>query len=217
MLDNQQRELEQGLGSLGISFTAQQVDRLLAFLAMLERWNKAFNLTSIHDPLQMLRLHVLDSAAIHHHIEGAVSVIDVGSGAGLPGIPLAILNPQKHFTLLDSNGKKTRFIFQAITELGLCNVREINQRAEQYRPKTPFDTVTSRAFSSLPKMLKQCDHLVASEGFFLAMKGKKPDLELSLITKAYKVVDLVKIAVPNVDGERHLVKIKKQALGHNTN
>lgn len=213
MLDNQQQELEQGLSSLGITFTAQQVDRLLAFLAMLERWNKAFNLTAVRDPLEMLRLHVLDSAAIHHHIQGAVNIIDVGSGAGLPGIPLAILNPQKHFTLLDSNGKKTRFIFQAITELRLSNVQEINQRVEQYKPETTFDRVTSRAFSSLPKMLKQCDHLVASEGCFLAMKGKKPDLELSQITKAYKVVDLAKIVVPNVDGERHLVKIKKISAG----
>ena len=198
---------------MGVGCTAQQIESLLAFLAMLGRWNKTYNLTAVRDPLEMLRLHVLDSASIHHHIQGASSIIDVGSGAGLPGIPLAILNPQKQFTLLDSNGKKTRFIFQAIAELGLPNAQEVNQRVEQYQPETAFDWVTSRAFSSLPKMLKQCDHLVAEEGYFLAMKGKKPDLELSQITKAYKVVGVFKIVVPNVDGERHLIKIKKQTVG----
>lgn len=202
---------------MGVGCTAQQIESLLAFLAMLGRWNKTYNLTAVRDPLEMLRLHVLDSAAIHHHIQGASSIIDVGSGAGLPGIPLAILNPQKQFTLLDSNGKKTRFIFQAIAELGLPNAQEVNQRVEQYQPETAFDWVTSRAFSSLPKMLKQCDHLVAEEGYFLAMKGKKPHLELSQITKAYKVVGVSKIVVPNVDGERHLIKIKKQTVGPNIN
>lgn len=216
MLNNHQQELERGLDSLGVSFTEQQIERLLGFLAMLERWNKTYNLTAVRDPLEMLRLHVLDSAAIHHYIDAAANVIDVGSGAGLPGIPLAILNPQKQFTLLDSNGKKTRFIFQAIAELGLSNAQQVHQRVEQYQPQVGFDRVTSRAFSSLPKMLKQCDHLVADEGYFLAMKGKKPDLELSQITKAYKVVDVSKIVVPNVDGERHLIKIKK-IVGGNTN
>lgn len=216
MLNNHQQELERGLDSLGVSFTEQQIERLLGFLAMLERWNKTYNLTAVRDPLEMLRLHVLDSVAIHHYIDAAANVIDVGSGAGLPGIPLAILNPQKQFTLLDSNGKKTRFIFQAIAELGLSNAQQVHQRVEQYQPQVGFDRVTSRAFSSLPKMLKQCDHLVADEGYFLAMKGKKPDLELSQITKAYKVVDVSKIVVPNVDGERHLIKIKK-IVGGNTN
>ncbi|MCS5587942.1 MAG: 16S rRNA (guanine(527)-N(7))-methyltransferase RsmG [Porticoccaceae bacterium] len=209
MLNNNQQELERGIHSLGVPYRAEQIDQLLAYLAMLERWNKAFNLTAIRDPIQMIRLHFLDSAAVHQYIQGATRIIDVGTGPGLPGIPLAILNPQINFTLLDSNGKKTRFLFQAISELGLPNVQEINQRVEKYQPDAQFDIVVSRAFSSISDMLKQCEHLVANNGFFLAMKGKKPDSELSQITKAYKVVDLSRLYVPQIDGERHLIKIIK--------
>jgi 16S rRNA (guanine527-N7)-methyltransferase len=203
------QQLELGLESLGVPCNSEQQEKLLAFLSMLARWNKTFNLTAIREPLDMLRLHLLDSASMHGLIEGAERLIDVGSGAGLPGIPLAILNPQKQFTLLDSNGKKTRFIFQVISELGLVNTSEINARVETYQPQAPFDTVLTRAFSALPKMLMQCNHLLADQGTFLAMKGKKPDLELSQIEKGYKVIDLLKISVPQIEGERHVVRIKK--------
>ena len=209
MSNERQQRLEQGLQHLNAPFTTAQVDQLLAYLTMLERWNKAFNLTSVRNPMDMLSLHLLDSAAINYAIQSANYIIDVGSGAGLPGIPLAILNPQKQFTLLDSNGKKTRFIFQVISELALANVKEINKRVEAYQPETRFDAVITRAFTALPNMLQQCDHLVASNGCFLAMKGKKPDLELSQIEKAYKVVDLSRIALPLIEAERHLVKIIK--------
>ena len=209
MLNNNRQELERGIHSLGVPYTAEQIDRLLAYLAMLERWNKAFNLTAIRDPIQMIRLHFLDSAAVHPHIQSATRIIDVGTGPGLPGIPLAILNPQINFTVLDSNGKKTRFLFQAISELGLSNVQEVNQRVERYQPDAQFDIVVSRAFSAISDMLRQCEHLVTDNGFFLAMKGKKPDSELSQITKAYKVVDLSRLHVPQIDGERHLIKIIK--------
>ena len=211
MLEDKQQELERGIHSLGVPCTAEQIKQLLIYLQMLERWNKAFNLTAIRDPLQMVRLHLLDSVAIHPHIQGVKQIIDVGTGPGLPGIPLAILNPQINFILLDSNGKKTRFLFQAISELRLTNVQEVNQRAERYQPDSQFDIVLSRAFSSIPDMLQQCKHLVTSEGCFLAMKGKKPNSELSQITKAYKVVDLSRLDVPQIDGERHLIKIIKTA------
>lgn len=209
MLKDWQQQLELGLDELGVPYGAEQIRKLLTFLNMLDRWNKAFNLTAIRNPIDMLRLHLLDSAAMHPLIQSVDSVIDVGSGAGLPGIPLAILNPDKHFTLLDSNGKKTRFIFQVASELALTNVKEVNSRVEAYQPQIPFDMVITRAFSSLPKMLRQCNHLVANEGSFLAMKGKKPDLELSQIEKAYKVIDLSRIVVPKIEGERHVVKITK--------
>ena len=197
---------------MGVHCSAEQIQLFLHYLEMLQRWNKAFNLTAIRDPIQMIKLHFLDSAAVHPHIQGAKTVIDVGTGPGFPGIPLAILNPEINFTLLDSNGKKTRFLFQAQSELGLSNTVEINHRVEQYQPESQFDIVVSRAFSAIPDMLAQCEHLLSKDGFFLAMKGKKPDSELSQIDKTYKVVNLSRLNVPQIDGERHLIKIVKTAV-----
>ena len=209
MLSQQQHDLEAGLKQLNLNCSPQQLEKLLQYLELLQRWNKAFNLTAIRDPLQMVRLHLLDSLAIHPYIQEVKSIIDVGTGPGLPGIPLAILNPEINFTLLDSNGKKTRFLFQAINELKLINASEINHRVEAYKPRQLYDAVISRAFSAISDMLNQCDHLISDHGCFLAMKGKKPDSELSEMTKAYKVVDLVELKVPLIDSERHLIKIIK--------
>ena len=194
---------------LNLNCSSLQLEKLLKYLELLQRWNKAFNLTAIRDPLQMVRLHLLDSLAIHPYVQGLKSIIDVGTGPGLPGIPLAILNPEINFTLLDSNGKKTRFLFQAINELKLTNASEINHRAEAYQPNQLFDAVISRAFSSISDMLNQCDHLVSDQGCFLAMKGKKPDSELSQMSKAYKVIEVSEVNVPLIDSERHLIKIIK--------
>ena len=209
MLSQQQQDLQAGLQQLKLDCSSQQLEKLLQYLELLQRWNKAFNLTAIRDPLQMVRLHLLDSLAIHPYIQGVKSIIDVGTGPGLPGIPLAILNPQVNFTLLDSNGKKTRFLFQAINELKLPNASEINHRVEAYKPNQLFDAVISRAFSSISDMLNQCDHLISDQGCFLAMKGRKPDSELSQMTKAYKVVEVNEVNVPLIDSERHLIKIIK--------
>ena len=209
MLSQQQQDLQAGLQQLKLDCSSQQLEKLLQYLELLQRWNKAFNLTAIRDPLQMVRLHLLDSLAIHPYIQGVKSIIDVGTGPGLPGIPLAILSPQVNFTLLDSNGKKTRFLFQAINELKLPNASEINHRVEAYKPNQLFDAVISRAFSSISDMLNQCDHLISDQGCFLAMKGKKPDSELSQMTKAYKVVEVNEVNVPLIDSERHLIKIIK--------
>ena len=211
-LSQNQQALELGIKTLGLSCSSQQIEQLLAYLEMLQRWNKAYNLTAIREPIQMVRLHLLDSLAIHPYVQGVKYIIDVGTGPGLPGIPLAILNPDINFTLLDSNGKKTRFLFQAINDLSLANAKEINHRVEKYQPEQSFDIVLSRAFSSISDMLTQCDHLVSDSGCFLAMKGKKPDSELSQITKDYKVVDLSHINVPQVDSERHLIKIIKTGV-----
>ena len=205
----QQQDLETGLRELNLNCSSLQLEKLLKYLELLQRWNKAFNLTAIRDPLQMVRLHLLDSLAIHPYVQGLKSIIDVGTGPGLPGIPLAILNPEINFTLLDSNGKKTRFLFQAINELKLTNASEINHRVEAYQPNQLFDAVISRAFSSISDMLNQCDHLVSDQGCFLAMKGKKPDSELSQMSKAYKVIEVSEVNVPLIDSERHLIKIIK--------
>jgi 16S rRNA (guanine527-N7)-methyltransferase len=205
----QQQDLETGLRELNLNCSSLQLEKLLKYLELLQRWNKAFNLTAIRDPLQMVRLHLLDSLAIHPYVQGLKSIIDVGTGPGLPGIPLAILNPEINFTLLDSNGKKTRFLFQAINELKLTNAGEINHRVEVYQPNQLFDAVISRAFSSISDMLNQCDHLVSDQGCFLAMKGKKPDSELSQMSKAYKVIEVSEVNVPLIDSERHLIKIIK--------
>ena len=211
-LSPNQQELELGIKTLGLNCSTHQVEQLIAYLEMLQRWNKAYNLTAIREPIQMVRLHLLDSLAVHPFIKDAKDIIDVGTGPGLPGIPLAILNPDINFTLLDSNGKKTRFLFQAINDLSLANAKEINQRVEKYQPEQLFDIVLSRAFSSISDMLTQCNHLVCDSGCFLAMKGKKPDSELSQIAKDYKVVDLSQINVPQVDSERHLIKITKTGV-----
>ena len=209
MSSQQQHELEAGLHQLDLNCSPQQLEKLLQYLELLQRWNKAFNLTAIRDPLQMVRLHLLDSLAINPYIQGLESIIDVGTGPGLPGIPLAILNPEINFTLLDSNGKKTRFLFQAINELKLNNACEVNHRVEAYKANQLFDAVISRAFSSISDMLNHCDHLVSDQGCFLAMKGKKPDSELSQMTKAYKVAEVNEVNVPLINSERHLIKIIK--------
>ena len=135
-----------GIAELKVNCSDVQLDQLLSYLDMLEHWNKAYNLTAIRDPLEMIKLHLLDSLAISPLLQGD-RFIDVGTGAGLPGIPLAIINPEKHFTLLDSNGKKTRFLFQAKIELGLSNINEVNKRVEQFAPEYMYDAVLSRAFS----------------------------------------------------------------------
>ena len=197
------------MDSLGTDFAPGQLDSLLHYLDLLERWNKAYNLTAIRDPLQMIDLHFLDSLAVLPYIADSVDIIDVGTGPGLPGIPLAIMCPYKTFTLLDSNGKKTRFLFQVINELGLANVTEINARVEEFQPPELYDTVLSRAFSSIPDMLMNCCHLLSDQGQFMAMKGKIPESELSQLHKKYKVSDLCRLVVPGVEGERHLIKISQ--------
>jgi len=202
-------KLQAGMDSLGTDFAPEQLDSLLHYLDLLERWNKAYNLTAIRDPLQMIDLHFLDSLAVLPYIADSVDIIDVGTGTGLPGIPLAIMCPDKAFTLLDSNGKKTRFLFQVINELSLANVTEINARVEEFQPPELYDTVLSRAFSSIPDMLMNCCHLLSDQGQFMAMKGKIPESELSQLDKNYKVSDLCRLVVPGVEGERHLIKISQ--------
>ncbi|MCK9619503.1 MAG: 16S rRNA (guanine(527)-N(7))-methyltransferase RsmG [Methylobacter sp.] len=196
--------LVSGIASLNLNVTDQQVDQLLSFIKLIEKWNKAYNLTAIRDREEMARLHILDSLTIVPHIEGK-RIIDIGTGAGLPGIPLAICLPEVGFTLLDSNAKKTRFVQQVVLELKLKNVEVLHSRVENYHPEQTYDAVLTRAFASLPDIVKLTAHLLSKEGVLLAMKGQSLDAELAEITAKKSVIS---VSVPGTDVERCLVRIQ---------
>ena len=202
-----EKQLRHGADALGIEVTEAQFQALLEYLALLQKWNKAFNLTAIRDAAGMVALHLLDSLAVHKAVQEAENIIDVGTGPGLPGIVLAIMNPHKRFTLLDSNGKKTRFLFQAKTALGLGNVTIVNDRVEAYHPPQPFDMIVSRAFASLADMTGWCQHLRAADGCFLAMKGQFPQQEIEDLHGQFEVTETIELQVPGVDGQRHLLRL----------
>ena len=204
-MDNCRQVLQAGIDQLGLEATETQVDLLLAFVNLIEKWNKAYNLTAIRDREEMLRLHILDSLAIFPFVTGQ-KIIDVGTGAGLPGIPLAILMPSVQFTLLDSNSKKTRFVRQAVLELQLNNVEVVHGRVESLGHEGEYDAVLSRAFASLEEMMNLTEHLTQPEGVLIAMKGQKPESELKKIDRDYSVNSIM---VPGVDAERCVVRINK--------
>ena len=195
--------LDQGLAALGLALPAPDRERLLAYVRLLAKWNSAYNLTAVRDPLEMVTRHLLDSLVIVPHLHGA-RVLDVGTGPGLPGIPLAVARPELAFTLLDANAKKTRFVVQAVGELVLKNVEVVQSRVENYRPSRIFDTVVSRAFASIADMLAHARHLCAPGGRFLAMKGAYPEEELEALPAGYDV-EVVPLTVPGLDAARHVV------------
>lgn len=185
----------------------EQQNKLIQLVELLAKWNKAYNLTSVRDPQQMLVKHIMDSIVVSPYLKGK-RLIDVGTGPGLPGLPLAILNPNKQFVLLDSLGKRLRFIRQAVLELGLNNVEFVQSRVEEYQPEEKFDVVLSRAFTSLENMLFWCKHLPNESGHFLALKGQFPEQEIKLLDKQFKFIECVELQVPNLEGERCLVKVE---------
>jgi len=203
--------IQQGARTMGIDLTDQQLSLLDQYLELFIKWNKAYNLSAIRDPLQMVPLHLLDSLIVHPFVADAKRIIDVGTGPGLPGIVLAIMNPDKDFTLLDSNGKKTRFLFQAKTSLKLNNVSIVNDRVEAFQPDNGFDMIVSRAFASLADMTHWCHHLLGDDGIFLAMKGQYPSEEFAAIEENYQIIESHQLDVPNVDGERHLLAIRPKS------
>lgn len=207
--ENYHSVLESGCTALGLELSAFQLQKLLDYLALLIKWNRAYNLSAITDPQYMVSKHLLDSLAVAPHLVGE-RFIDVGTGAGLPGVPLAILFPERHFTLLDSNGKKTRFLFQVQQSLNLENIAVNHGRVENHHPHRLYDAVLSRAFASLLDMLSWCKHLLTMEGFFFAMKGVYPHDELREIEKHYKVVASHHLQVPHLEGERCLIQIESQ-------
>jgi 16S rRNA (guanine527-N7)-methyltransferase len=200
--------LSAGLEKLKLVLTDEQQDLLLDYLELLHKWNQHFNLTAVRDIEKMLSVHLFDSLSISRFIKGD-TLLDVGTGAGLPGIPLAIVYPEKKVTLLDSNGKKIRFCRQAVMELGLENVNPIQMRIEKMDREVHFATIISRAFSDLDHMLKMIGPLMDNKTQLLAMKGQVPEGELeNLIRQGFKV-NLEKLEVPEVNGLRHLITIRK--------
>jgi len=201
-------ELSGNLSDLPLDVTESQCEKLVDFVLMMHKWNKTYNLTSVRDPQQMLARHILDSIVIAPHLHKQ-HYIDVGTGPGLPGIPLAIIHPDKNFVLLDSLGKRVRFMKQAAFELSLQNIQPVQSRVEDYSSQVRLDGVLSRAFASLKDMLHWCQHLVDSEGEYLALKGQFPADELQQLPEGFVLTESIELSVPNLDGERHLLKIKK--------
>ena len=202
------RKLESGLDALGVAVSTSARSSLLEYCELLIKWNKTFNLTSVDDPEQMISLHLLDSLAVLPFLPGG-RVLDVGTGAGLPGIPLAIARPEQKFVLLDSNGKKTRFLVQASGQLGLENVEVVNQRVELYQAHELFDVIISRAFSSLGQFLSACNHLLSPGGQFLAMKGKLPEDELHDLPDGFQLESSVELKIPGLEAERRLLMLRR--------
>ena len=199
-------QLAGGLKSLGIDQGC--LSPLLAYLAELEKWNAAYNLTAIRDPQDMVTRHLLDSLVMVPHVRGPL--LDVGSGAGLPGIPLAIARPELAVTVLDSNGKKARFLRHAVRALKLGNVAVVEGRVEDHQPAAPYAAITSRAFASLDDFFSLTGHLLAADGQWLAMKGKLDDSETQHLPEGVGIVDIKTLKVPGLAEARHLVVAAKQ-------
>ena len=198
--------LTAGARALGIALDASRCETLLSLVDELERGNAQFNLTAIRDRLSMLHKHVLDSLSLQPYLRGS-RVADIGTGAGFPGLPLAIADPQRRFTLVEATGKKARFAEQTAQRLSVENVQVVHARAENYRPFELFDTVTARALSSLADFAAYAGHLCAPDGRLLAMKGKRPDEEISALPKSFRVLAVHRLKVPGLDDERHLVEL----------
>lgn len=195
------------LAQAEIELSEAQQAQLVGFVRLLDKWNKAYNLTSVRDPDEMLVKHILDSLVVSRHLQGDC-FIDVGTGPGLPGIPLAIANPDKQFVLLDSLGKRITFIKNALRELGIKNVTPVQSRVEEYTERQ-FDGVLSRAFASLNDMVDWCYHLPNAQGKFYALKGQYSAEEVAEIKRAVNLCEVIALNVPELIGERHLVVLEK--------
>jgi 16S rRNA (guanine527-N7)-methyltransferase len=205
LLESQLKNL---LGQTELSIEQQSISQLVVYVDLLHKWNKTYNLTAIKDRQQMLTIHIADSLVVSPYLKHN-RYIDVGTGAGLPGIPLAIYHPNKQFVLLDALGKRIRFLKQVVYELGLKNVTLVQSRVEVYQPDKHFDGILSRGFASLKDMLHWCQHLVDCTGEFLALKGQLNDAELSQIPSGFTVRHNIPLQVPELIGKRHLVIFSK--------
>lgn len=203
-----EESLARGVDALRLAASPGQISALAAFLRLLEKWNRVYNLTAVRELPDMVAKHVLDSLTAQPFLHG-VSVLDVGTGAGLPGIPLAIMQPQRQFTLLDSAGKKIRFVRHVAAELRLENVLTEEQRVEDYGPPVPFDTVVCRAFAELRDFVQCCGSLVAPGGRLLAMKGRFPEPELSVLPAGWPAVDIETVRIPGLDVQRHMIVMER--------
>ena len=211
LINKELREkLDALLSQTDLEVSHQQRDQLVGYVLLLDKWNKAYNLTSVRNPMDMLVKHIMDSAVVSPHLSGS-RFIDVGTGPGLPGIPLAILNPDCQFTLLDSLGKRIRFTKQVLHELAIKNVNPVQSRVEEFQPEEGFDAVISRAFASIIDMVEWCHHLPkVNGGVFLALKGQLPEDEIALLPNAFNVLDIKVLQVPELEGDRHLIVLDKK-------
>jgi 16S rRNA (guanine527-N7)-methyltransferase len=207
MQDSLLDKLAEGLAALELDLSDHVQHQLINFLHLLVKWNRAYNLTAVRQPEQMVTRHLLDSLVIGPYIQGP-RILDVGTGAGLPGIPLALAYPNCQFTLLDSSGKKIRFVTQAVAELGLVNVDVVQSRVEAYQPASRFDTVTARAYSSIEELVKQTAHLLADGGQYLIMKGAYPVAEVEAMPAGYHLEAIHQLQVPRLDAQRHLLVVR---------
>lgn len=202
-----EQQLAAGITALGLSLPADAANKLLAYQALLEKWNRVYNLTAVREAERMVSHHLLDSLAAVPYFKGG-TVLDVGSGGGLPGIPLAIGRPEIQVTLIDSVAKKTAFLLQAKAELGLANLHVVTGRVEDYHPATAFDVVTSRAFSDLREFVTLTRHLLEPGGRWLAMKGLYPHEELVVLPPDVKVSADYELDVPGLEAHRHLIVLE---------
>jgi 16S rRNA (guanine527-N7)-methyltransferase len=205
--DSLRARLAAGLLALDIPLDTDAIERLLDYVDLLVRWNGAFNLTAVRDPAEMVTRHLLDSLAILPYVSGR-NLADLGSGAGLPGLPIAIATPEREVLLVDSNGKKARFLREAARRLALAKTRVAESRVENV--EGAFDCITARAFASLGDMLAWGGHLLAPDGRWLALKGRFPDDELAGVPEAFEVEKTIELKVPGLDAERHLVILKRR-------
>lgn len=203
-------ELRQGAAELGITLQPRQQEQLLAYLALLIKWNRAYNLTAVRNPDEMVSRHLLDSLSVAPFVAPlGQRWLDVGSGGGMPGVPLAILFPERRFTLLDSNGKKARFLTQVKLELQLANLDVVHSRVEAFTPAQPFAGICSRAFSALRDFADWTRHLGDGETRWLAMKGVQPDDELQALPEDFRLESCQVLRVPGCQGQRHLLILRR--------
>ncbi len=203
-----QQQLTTLLAQTDIALTQKQQQQLVRYVELLHKWNKAYNLTSVRLPEEMMIKHIMDSLVVAPHLSGH-HYIDVGTGPGLPGIVLAIALPDTHFVLLDSLGKRVRFLMQVKHELGLENVTPVQSRVEEYQPSVKLDGVLSRAFASLQDMVDWCGHLIDHSGKFIALKGVFPNEELESLPAGVKFEQKIALEVPKLDAQRHLIILSK--------
>lgn len=203
-------QLQRGLLALGLTLAPEAQRSLLDYIALIEKWNRVYNLTAIREPEKMVSHHLLDSLAVAPHLR-AKRLLDVGSGAGLPGIPLALTQPAMQVTLLDSNHKKAAFLNQAVMELKLKNAAVCAERVESWHTEQRFDVIISRAFSDMGEFVRMTQHLLAPGGMFAAMKGLHPYEEIDKLPAGFKVKQVLPLAVPGLDGARHLALIEMDA------
>lgn len=207
MADRLFDQLQKGCESLKLDLTNKQLEKLVAYVRLMDKWNKVYNLTSVRDPQEMLSRHILDSLAVLPYLSGK-SLLDVGTGAGLPGVPVAIARPDMLVTMLDSNSKKTRFLQQVRAELSLANTTVVHARVEQ-ASLLKFDTVTARAFSTIDDIIDLAGRHCDDAGWLVLMKGVYPEKELDAISGGFHLKDVVSLDVPGCEGKRHLVRMIK--------